>query len=395
MVVTAVALVAALVAAEAGLRIAESRSARVGRLLYLPQVRTHFEAVSTTPELLEESALGFHPHGTTPGFILNSRGFRTHEYRVERRPGSMRVVVLGDSFAFDSHGVPIDQMWHQVFAKAVEERVGGDVEVISLSAPGVGPRFELRLWELEGQRLAPDLVVLGFFVGNDFTDESGFALDVGFESRAARWSRLARLVRNVARLRRAGVPAAVASAQRPGAGEETRRGGYELADYAATYDPSVPTFEAAAYLDLEQGRVAHFAGPPEERFERLFLDTARVVERMAREVELSGARFLVLIIPDEAQVDHRLWRQVSRRFPPGTRLDRDRPQQMLRRFFSARDIAYLDLLDPMRQHDGALYKPRDTHWNARGNAVAGAALARTVLELELLPPPDTGDSRGP
>lgn len=384
--VAVVALLAALLAAEVGLRIAEPRSTRLSRLLYLPQVRTHFDRVPTTAELLEESALGFHPFGHTPGFVLNSRGFRTHEYRVERPPGAIRVVVLGDSFAFDSHGVPIDQMWHQVFGDAVEEAVGRPVEVISLSAPGVGPRFALRLWELEGRRLSPDLVVLAFFVGNDFTDESGSELDAGVESTAARRSLLVRLLRNAARLRRSGVPAAGGSPAdappTPAAAphEAGRRGGYELAGYADSYDPDRPTFDRAAYLELEQARVAAFAGPPEERFERLFLDTALVVERMAREVELAGARFLVLIIPDEAQVDDRLWRQVSRRFPPGTPLERDRPQEMLRSFLAERRIPYLDLLGPMREHEGRLYKPRDSHWNARGNAVAGAALAETVLE---------------
>jgi hypothetical protein len=389
--VAAIALLVALAAAEAALRLAEPRSARLARLLYLPQVRTHFEAVSTTPELLRQSALGFHPHGRTPGFILNSRGFRTHEYRDEKAAGSIRVVVLGDSFAFDSHGVPIAWMWHQVFGRALEERVGRDVEVISLSAPGVGPRFALRLWELEGERLAPDLVVLAFFVGNDFTDESGFDLEVGIEGRAAQHSLLVRLLRNATRLRRAGAPAAAAApargeaASQPTPGEAAPRGGYELADYAATYDPSAPTFDRAAYLDLEQARVAHFAGPPEERFDRLFADTALVVARMARQVELGGARFLVMIIPDEAQVDDRLWRQVSRRFPPRIRLERDRPQERLRSFLVEHGIAHLDLLPAIRRHDERLYKPRDSHWNARGNAAAGAALAEAVVELELLP----------
>lgn len=396
--VVVASILVGLIVAEAGLRLAVRHSVRLAHLVYVPQVRTHFENVATTAELLRHSALGHHPLGRTPGFILSSRGFRTHEYRDRKEAGSLRVVVLGDSFAFDSHGVPIRRMWHQVFGRALSKELGRDVEVISLSAPGVGPRFLLRLWELEGQRLSPDLVVLAFFVGNDFTDESGIDLEVGLHKVLVRWSLLVRLVRNVARLHRAGVPTGTAPPEpHPPPDARGPQGGYELPGYEATYDPTAATFERAAYLELEQARVSHFAGPPDSRFERIFSDTALVIDRMAREVELAGARFLVMIIPDEAQVDDRLWSEVERRFPSGTRLDRDRPQRRLRELFRERGIPFLSLLGPMRDHEAVLYKPRDTHWNALGNEMAGAALAEFVVERQLLPMSsrDAGSPQGP
>lgn len=60
--------------------------------------------------------------------------------------------------------------------------------------PAVGTDFELRLRQLAGRRLAADLVVLAFSVGNDFLFAKG-ALDW-----LARRCFLARLARNAATL---------------------------------------------------------------------------------------------------------------------------------------------------------------------------------------------------
>jgi hypothetical protein len=381
--------VVALAATEIGLRVARAWSPRLDALLYAPAVRTRFDRIRTTPELLATSALGYHPLGRTPGFVLNSRGFRTDEYTVEKPPGVFRVIALGDSFTFDSHGVPIRQMWHQVFERRLADRTGRDVEVLSLSAPGVGPRFELRLWELEGRRLDPDLVVLAFFVGNDFTDEAGAPLERTVEAELGRRSATFRLLRNLVRLRHVRGAAAAEAGDR-GSSPSTA-GGFELPGYAETYDPAVPTFEEAAFARIERGRLLAVAGPDEEGFDRRFADAAAVVERLARDVELAGARFLVLLIPDQFQVETGLaGRLLAALPPPAPRLDLDRPQRRLAAFFGSARIPHLDLLPLFRRHatGEALYKPRDTHWSAAGNRVAGERLAAFVAAHGLGPAPE-------
>jgi hypothetical protein len=55
-----------------------------------------------------------------------------------------------------------------------------------------------------------------------------------------------------------------------------------------------------------------------------------------------------------------------------TALDRQAPNRRLREFFAARRVPCLDLFDALTSAAGAgaVYAPRDMHWNARGNAVA-------------------------
>jgi hypothetical protein len=95
--------------------------------------------------------------------------------------------------------------------------------------------------------------------------------------------------------------------------------------------------------------------------------------------------FGVLLIPDEFQVEDELWSAITR--SAGVPLDRDLATRLLGEWLSAEGIPFVDLLpalrgvpplDDGRQH---VYHRGDTHFNARGNAVAGEGLAQLVEQL--------------
>lgn len=371
-------LLLAVLAAEVGLRVARVFVPRLHGLTYSPTVRSSYDEIDSTPELLARSYFGHQPLAVTPGFKLSSRGFRTPEYDFEKPAGVFRVVVLGDSFAFGTKGVPFSALWHQVAGREIAAATGRPVEVVNLGMPGVGPRFALRLWEIEAARLDPDLVVLGFFVGNDLTDEADEPLESTWSGGLAQRSVLARLVRNAWRAR-AGV--AAAPDEEPAADRPLRSGGVPLPLDAGGVDPDAPLLTEEAFLDMEEGRLLAIAGPDIERFQRLVADANLLLERLARQVEASGARFVVLLIPDEGQVDRALARRISRR--SGWPLDLDRAQRRLVPWLRDRRIPHLDLLPLFRRrHDAGgprLYRVQDTHWSVAGNRLAGEALADYVL----------------
>ena len=60
--------------------------------------------------------------------------------------------------------------------------------------------------------------------------------------------------------------------------------------------------------------------------------------------------------------------------------DRDHPQKAIARVCTARGIRFLDLLPALRRGDaeGRTYHLRDTHWNARGNRIAGESIGSWV-----------------
>ena len=88
---------------------------------------------------------------------------------------------------------------------------------------------------------------------------------------------------------------------------------------------------------------------------------------------------------DEFQVEDELWDEILRSTDPP--LDRDLPQRKTIEWMKSRGFAFLDLLPIMRKvaplADGRrhLYHLQDMHFNARGNEVAGRALARFIESL--------------
>ena len=66
---------------------------------------------------------------------------------------------------------------------------------------------------------------------------------------------------------------------------------------------------------------------------------------------------------------------------PPEAYDRLRTQREIKRFCEAEGIAHLDLLPALCAAHGPetpIYAPRDTHWNARGHAIAADRIAAAL-----------------
>jgi GDSL-like Lipase/Acylhydrolase family len=99
----------------------------------------------------------------------NSLGFRdTREYSLQKSPGTFRILVLGDSVTF-GHGATDETSYPYLLEQRLREwRPGVKWEVWNLGIPGYNTAQELAYLGEVGERYAPDLVIVGFFL-NDFT----------------------------------------------------------------------------------------------------------------------------------------------------------------------------------------------------------------------------------
>jgi lysophospholipase L1-like esterase len=135
---------------------------------------------------------------------VNSLGFRGREIAEAKAPGTLRVMVLGDSYTFGDH-VNTEEAWPARLEESLTQRIAGlpvkgapvrgaeirmevtlgeaasaarrpsSVEVINAGVNGFGILDEERLWEKAGERLRPDIVVITFSP-NDFPDMARPAL---------------------------------------------------------------------------------------------------------------------------------------------------------------------------------------------------------------------------
>jgi hypothetical protein len=364
---------------EFGLRLLGPRLPGVAPLLYLPSVQTDFDAIEDLPTLMRSTAQGYTPLKRRGDFIYNSRSMRTAEYAGTHRPGVFRIAVFADSFANSSGGTPYRQVWPTRLGSELATHSTRPVEVFSLGVGGVGPGFALRLWELERELLRADLVVVGFFVGNDFTDEAGAS--PWQASRLRRHSHLVRLLGNLQRLLDAREE--VDWLEEAPVAEPPERGG-TVANPDLVRDPNRRRFPEQTLVTIETPAVQLCLLSNRRWFEERLDHVVSVLDRFASEVRLDGADFVVALLPDQVQVRDAFRARILRQLgaaegllAPGC------PQRPLAAALRERDIPVLDLLPAFRAKasEGAnLYWPGNTHWNVEGNDLAARELALFLEE---------------
>lgn len=302
------------------------------------------------------------------GFACDARGFADHHRRGE---DARLVTVVGDSFGV---GV-VPQPFH--YTTVAEERLPG-TDFYSAAVIAAGPAEYEQLLREELLDDDPDLVLIALFVGNDVEEAARFdpawpLLRSIFDRSCLRIALLAeRLARIGAERERSGERSPAARVQGEDASPVADRRD-SLARFPWLDDPGLeePTLSAETFVEVETRR-ARFACAPNDpgRYEPLFR-ALQAIRSATGETPLG-----VVLIPDEFQVEDAIWDQVA---TPD--LERDFPQQTIGAWLRAEGIPTLDLLPTFRAFapgpDGRrhLYHLRDTHWNRRGNALAGAELA--------------------
>ena len=210
---------------------------------------------------------------------VNARGYRGPLHADTPAPGTIRVVMLGDSITFGT-GVADGE----TFASRLDALP--DLEVLNLGVDGYGTDQELIRLEREGLAFHPHAVVLNFCVRNDYFDNSlpvalydgrspkpYFTLEGGALTRHDAHLRLSRRQR-----------AAVALIERS----------YLVNALAALGGAGAPTLgDERGEEDWGDRRKATMV-----EFDRAAELTRRLVLAMAERSAAAGASFLVLAHPD-------------------------------------------------------------------------------------------------
>ncbi len=309
------------------------------------------------------------PHTPYFNFSHNSRGYYDEEFfRAEE--GDLVVALIADSFGVGV--VPYDFNFATVAERRLEEALGDRYQRVAIhnfGIPSIGIPEYAHLLENEVAQTNPRRVLLAIFVGNDIEE-----LRRGKRWRASfrNWW-IVTLVRRLWVLRSDSEQTATVAA----IGAPTREGS-PVPDFV--YDPAKekPTFSPEAFLEVERKRL-RISNPERAETQRLYKAFFRALDTIHATL---GDRLLLVVIPDEFQVNDTLYETLLARAERPEVYDRDLPQRLLRDYANARDIPILDLLSALRaaEPDGRTYHLRDTHWNARGNRIAGEAIAGFILK---------------
>jgi len=107
---------------------------------------------------------------------INSTGLRNREVAFEKPAGVGRILVLGDSFAW-GQGVADEDTFATILEKSLADS-GRKWEVINTAVSGWGTDQEYLYLQQTGFKYAPDIVVVSFYMGNDF-ENNAFGLQYG------------------------------------------------------------------------------------------------------------------------------------------------------------------------------------------------------------------------
>jgi hypothetical protein len=105
---------------------------------------------------------------------INSDGLRDTEHSKTKPPNTLRIAVIGDSFA-EALQVPLENAFWKIAESRLQNcsALGGKaVEVINFGVSGYGTAQELITLQQRAWDYSPDVVLLAVTTNNDITDNS-------------------------------------------------------------------------------------------------------------------------------------------------------------------------------------------------------------------------------
>jgi len=363
-------------------------SLRIFLWLILPLICVELLMIVLEPYLFKglyeyDPDLGFRVRAYYPvdqGTVTNKFGFNDRDYPLQKTPGVYRILVVGDSFDWAGGQ---EGNYTALLERQLDNHYGYHrIDIINAGYPMTHTAEQLVMLKKYGLQYHPDLVILGFFVGNDFIDGNpnrkrivvnDLYIDIDkrrehiilgypiiFQSRLLLYVK--QKYKIFTELRKA------ATEPRQQVSQEQRG-----------------TFAEETFLDLERGLLEFFNinSSRKGRFQKNINYILQSIAEMDALLKSRNIKFIVAIYPDVFQIDKTLLTVILEPFRLRREdYDLDLAQNILKSFLQSKDISYIDLTDRFRSggQEKDLYLLSDSHWNRSGNQLAADILFETLVK---------------
>jgi len=346
------------------------------------------------------------PEGTM-SVTYSTQGWRDLEHAVKKPDGVFRILVLGDSF-MEANSVELNDAFH----RRVEElarAAGSNTEVINMGVAGYGTLQEYLVYRDIGQLYEPDLVLLGFYLGNDLANNSPeLASSLTAEgavtntrpfldpTEPTRWTvtpvdferaqrsyaeNMASLEANRNKLTEKLILLRLASA-----GIKRIPVPEFLKGWGSNPEPIDREAQELALMGV------NYCVEPAE-FARAWDTTERILARLKEDVDAHGSQLVVFTVPalEEVSVDRMKAVTADVAYPDKLCLDEAPGYRRLSLMLTKLDIEQISLLPDFRRvmrEDGINLYQSDLHWNQAGHALAAERVVSELIQKGLLPHSD-------
>jgi hypothetical protein len=307
-----------------------------------------------------------------------SRGYLTEDI-FNKRNNIVRILGLGDSFSVNLREKK--QNYKNILQQEFIASGRGDVEIVNAGMEAMNPGYYWHILNKLGDLFKPDLVLVGFFVGNDI--ERDFAIMIGnfisepkdLWKRFSKYDqfcywRLYKLIKSKyfhyrdAQMKQ----------------EEVKR------------HPSqeVGSFAQATFLEIEMKKSWIFDKNHRELLHQQWRECSEVILKMKVWCDRRKIKLVMLLLPAQFQVDQALRQAVFTKYQhiAEKNYDLSHPNNLIVNFCRTQDIHCLDMLGQFQEQwkTKQLYILRDSHWNEAGNRLAADLLFEYLEKNQLLPP---------
>ncbi len=304
----------------------------------------------------------FRWHGAEYDFTTttNRFGFRDDPYEDDNRP---LVMALGDSFAW-GFGVDYDQVYLTMLENSASTRI------IKAGVCGYGTYHAAKILEKFGTDFKPDVVMLNFFIGNDFYENMGVR-DLTISN--------GRFIE---------IPPEEASVTHKTI--TWLRGRVRLVEFVINKIKTSPRLynivkKAGLAGDQIIGELDLFSVEQNPQVTKAYQATQNILSNLNKSVSELGAKLTVVIIPAKSQVDPaRFERELANLRLDFDKFNLDNPNRQLIDMLDAMGIEYIDLTPGFLEYrqnnpERTLYFKVDKHWNSAGHALAAEILSQSGL----------------
>ncbi|ABG50943.1 hypothetical protein Tery_1672 [Trichodesmium erythraeum IMS101] len=328
----------------------------------------------------------------------NQFGFNDRDYPLEKNQNKFRLLVVSDSFNWaggkeGNYTALLEKKFDSYFGKS-------QVEVINVGYPGTHTGEQLAMLKKFGLQYNPNLVVLGFFVGNDFQDANPkrkriivndiyididkkdeliiFGYPIIGKSRLLMFLQQKYQVYQKLQKGKQDSVKLLSSSLAP----SLNLGSNLIIDR----EKSPGILSNKAFLRVEKSRLKFcnikdlIDGKWDENINYIF----HSILEMQKLLKSRNIEFIVAIYPDEYQVNEKLLNEI---FAEYDNLQREFynltcQQEILSKFLEVNGIPYIDMLDRFKieQNTRHLYLLREPHWNSAGNLLAANILFNHLVK---------------
>ena len=367
------------------LRKATKLAIKIGLIIVVSLMCVEFLMIVLDPYLFKgfyesDPDLGFRVRAHLPpdeGTPTNQFGFNDRDYPLQKTPSIFRIVIVGDSFGWAGG---LEGNYTALLEKMFERRDGSHkIDIVNSGYPGTHTGEQLMMLKKYGLQYDPDLVILGFFAGNDFFEAdpnrkriivNGCYADIdkrheyrllGYpiiaQSRLLLFIRQKYAARTIAKRARSEAQALAAATGQPA---------------------PLQNLPEETFYNIQKAKLEFFnTKTSAQRFGPNINYIFQSISEMNDLLKSRNIKFMVAIYPDEMQVSPNQFDTLVAKFGLNREdYDLNLAQNLLKSFLDSKQIPYLDLLERFRTEEQKqdLYLFRNTHWNKSGNELAAEML---------------------